>query len=138
MTSFHETYRPHDVPKASSPRAFGFLFAALLALLAVERFFTGRAWPWYAVAAAAFAAVALARPAWLAPVNTAWLALGALLHRVASPVALALLYAGVFTPIAMLMRLRGKDPMRLNPRPPGESYWIDREPPAADHFTRQF
>jgi hypothetical protein len=42
--------------------------------------------------------------------------------------------------MAIVMRLFGKDPMRLRARAPGESYWIAREPPgpSPDSLPNQF
>jgi hypothetical protein len=97
MTNFHETYREHDVAKASS-----------------------------------------ALPAWLAPLSRGWMALGNLLHRLLSPVVLALLFVAVIWPVGLLMRLAGNDPLRLKRAGAKESYWLAHDPLAKDHFTRQF
>ncbi len=153
MTSFHESYRSHDPPKASSPRAFGFVFAAFFALLALGRFLKGggvrsplSGWMLaFAVIALAFTVLALARPLWLAPLNKIWLAFGSLLHRVVSPVVLGIVFFAVVWPIGLVMRMLGKDPLRLKLQRGGagtsagvDSYWIVREPAPADHFTHQF
>jgi len=84
---------------------------------------------WSIAAAAAFALLALAVPRALAPLNRAWTAFGDLLHRIVSPVALGILYYGVVTPTGLLMRLAGKDPLRLRFDPAARSYWIERRPP---------
>jgi hypothetical protein len=139
MTRLHESYVSHDPPKTSSARAFGFVFAALLALLAIGRWRRGGTSPdWFAAASVAVALVAVVRPAFLQPLNKRWLALGAVLHRLVSPVVLAILFYGIVTPIGVLMRLRGKDPLRLKPSPGGSSYWLSRDAAAGDHFTNQF
>ena len=50
------------------------------------------------------------------------------------------MFAMVFVPIGLLLRLFGKDPLRLRLDPAAQSYWIEREPPgpAADSMTNQF
>jgi hypothetical protein len=136
MTNFHETYREHDVAKASSARTFGLLIGTLFLLLALRSLATGGR-PWLGTCTA-FVAVAAARPAWLAPLNRAWTALGNLLGRALSPVVLALLFIGVMWPVGLLMRLAGNDPLRLKRAGLKESYWLARDPLASDHFTRQF
>ena len=139
MTNFHETYREHDVTKASSARTFGLLIGAVFLLLALRSLATGgRPWPWLLGTGTAFIAVAAARPAWLAPLNRVWTALGKLLSRLLSPVVLALLFFGVVWPVGVLMRLAGSDPLRLKRAGATESWWFAREPLANDHFTRQF
>ena len=52
---------------------------------------------------------------------------------------LALLYFGVFTPIALWFRLVGRDPLCRRFDPEAETYWIRRpEPPRAARYFRQF
>ena len=125
----------------SSDRSFGLVFAAVFALMG--------AWPllhlatprwWAFVVAAAFALVALVRPQILHPFNYVWLALGRLLHRVVSPLVMGAVFFLCVTPIAWIMRLRGKDVLSLARRPDLSSYWIKREPtePSAETMKRQF
>jgi hypothetical protein len=51
---------------------------------------------------------------------------------------LSVLFYGLFTPIALIMRLRGKDPMRRAPRPELDTYRIVRTPRDASHMRHQF
>ena len=125
----------------SSDRSFGFVFAAVFALIGC--------WPllrlglprWWALAlAVAFALLALARPQLLHPLNLAWLALGRLLHRVISPLIMGMIFFLCVTPIAWIMRFRGKDVLSLARRRDLSTYWITREPqpPASETMKRQF
>ena len=54
--------------------------------------------------------------------------------------ALAILFYGVVTPTGLLMRLFGKDPLRLRFDREAKSYWIAREPPgpAPESLKDQF
>jgi hypothetical protein len=54
---------------------------------------------------------------------------GLLLAMVISPIALGLIFYLCITPIGFLMRLLGKDPLRLRLDRQAETYWIPREPP---------
>ncbi len=87
-----------------------------------------------------FGAVALVWPAILAPLNKLWFRFGLLLHKVMTPLIMGLLFYGLFTPLGLLMRLFGKDPMRVRDTPEAQSYWIEREPSAAvdNHMKNQF
>ena len=89
---------------------------------------------------AAFAVVAFARPALLAVPNKLWTRLGILLGMIVSPIALGILFYAVFAPFGAVMRLSGKDPLRLRRDPAASSYWITREPPgpAPGTLTNQF
>jgi hypothetical protein len=63
-----------------------------------------------------------------------------LLGALVSPLALGVLYYGVLTPLGVLMRLAGKDPLRLRREPGAASYWLPRQPPGPppDSMTNQF
>jgi hypothetical protein len=125
----------------SSDRSFGFVFAAVFAIIGCWPLIHGAAPRWWALGlAAAFAAVALARPQLLHPLNRAWLAFGRLLHRVVSPLVMGMVFFTVVTPTGWIMRLRGKDVLSLKRRPDRDSYWITREPspPQPESMKRQF
>jgi len=127
--------------RGSSDRAFGLVFAAFFAIVALLPLWRGgevRAWS--VAVSAAFALLALALPRVLAPLNRIWTAFGDLLHRIVSPVVLAILYYGVVTPTGFLMRLAGKDPLRLRFDKAARSYWIERKPPgpAPESLKDQF
>ncbi len=53
------------------------------------------------------------RPGLLAPLNKIWTALGLLLTKVMNPIVMGVVFFIVVTPIGLLMRLSGKDPLRL-------------------------
>lgn len=123
----------HDEIKGSSDRSFGFVFAAVFGLIGLYNLWhSGRAWPWLGLIAAAFLAVALLRPAVLAPLNKLWMKFGLLLGAIVNPLVLGLLFFLVFTPMALIARLVGKDFLRLKRRPEAKSYWIVREPPGPE------
>lgn len=113
--------------RLSSDRNFGFVIAAALALYAIKH-------PLLLIPAAVVLVTALAVPRLLHGPNLAWAKLGQILHRFVNPIVMAVLFFVVFTPIAVLMRLLGKDPLRLHGQ--SESYWIDRSPPGP--LTNQF
>jgi hypothetical protein len=95
---------------------------------------------WAGGIAAVFAIVAMAKPALLAGLNRLWIKLGILLGKVVSPIALAIVFYGVIAPIGVVMRLTGKDPLRLKYDATAPSYWIPREPPGPppDSMNNQF
>ena len=79
-------------------------------------------------------------PVPLAPLNRLWTKLGIFLYKVVSPLVLALLFYGTVTPIALLMRMLGKDLLRQRRDPNAASYWIERIPagPAPESMRDQF
>ena len=98
----------------------------------------GSYWPYWLGAAALFVLLALAAPRVLAPFNRLWAKFGLLLHGIISPVILAILFYGCITPIGYLMRLTGKDPLRLRFEAERQSYWIVREADDIASFNNQF
>jgi len=137
----HEDFsRTHEV-EASSNRSFGWVFTAVFLVIAVWPLLSGGAVRWWSlVVAAAFALVTLAVPKLLALPNRLWLRFGLLLNRIISPIALAILFYLVVTPLGALMRMLGKDSLRLRRSESDASYWIKREPPGPkpDSLNHQF
>ena len=95
---------------------------------------------WAIIVAATFGAIALIAPALLSPLKQLWLGLGNILRRVTTPLVLAFIFYVVLTPMGLLMRLLGKDLLRLQRDAKAETYWIERDPPgpAPDSFRDQF
>ena len=80
-------------------------------------------------AAAVFLVLAIAAPRLLRPLNRLWHRFGLLLARFMNLLVLGLLFYFVITPMGLIMRMAGKDPLRLRWRPEADSYWIERAPP---------
>ena len=90
---------------------------------------------WSLVVGGVFLGVALVRPVLLAPLNRLWLKFGLLLNRIVSPLVMGFLFYLVITPIALIMRVLGKDPLRLKYDAAVQSYWILRQPPGPSPET---
>lgn len=137
----HEDLNRNQHIEGSTDRAFGLVFVIVFLVIAGWPLFYGEALRWWAFGlAATFALVALVKPVLLAGLNRLWMKLGILLGKVVSPIALGILFYGVFTPLGVVIRLTGKDPLRLKFDPASDSYWIPREPPGPppDSMTNQF
>jgi hypothetical protein len=137
----HEDLTREQYVEGSSDRSFGLVFAAVFVLIALGPMRHGHAPRWWASAIAGmFALVALVKPALFSRLNRLWIKLGLLLGKVVGPIALGILFYGVLTPLAVVIRLTGKDPLRLKLDPAAESYWILRKPPGppSDSMTNQF
>jgi predicted membrane metal-binding protein len=137
----HERLVHEEAVRGSSDRAFGLVFAAVFAIVGAWPLLRGRPVRWWAVGVAlVFLVAALAAPRMLAPLNRLWLKLGLLLHRIVNPVVMGFVFFSTVTPIAIVLRLRGKDLLRLRRDPAASTYWIERRPPgpAPATMTRQF
>lgn len=127
--------------KVGSERSFGLVFAAFFALIGLLPLKDGGdARLWALGAAFAFVIIALVAPRFLKPLNLIWFKFGLLLHKIVSPLVMGLLFFVTITPIGLLMRAAGKDPMRLKRDPNAQSYWIIRDPagPDAQSMKNQF
>jgi hypothetical protein len=137
----HEDLTREEPVEGSSDRSFGLVFAAVFLLIAAWPMLDGRALRWWAAPiSAAFALLAVAKPSLLAVPNRWWTKFGLLLGKMVGPIALGVLFYGVFTPLGAVMRLTGKDPLRLEFDDKADSYWIPRDPPGPppESMTNQF
>src|SRR5437773_6466850 len=114
--------------KGSSDRGFGLVVGGIFMLIGCWPLVRGLSPRWYLVVPAGLLIIfgALA-PRALAPLNRAWMKLGLLLHRVVAPLLMGIVFFGVVLPTGLVMRLRGKDLLRLKIDPRAASYWIVRE-----------
>ncbi|MFP6743832.1 MAG: SxtJ family membrane protein [Alphaproteobacteria bacterium] len=139
--SSHEDFTRSGEVKRGSDRSFGLVFAGVFTLVGLWPLIDGAAPRWWAlVVALVFAALAAVAPRVLATPNRLWHRFGLLLNRIVSPLALGLTFFLAVTPTGLIMRLMGKDPLRLKLDRHAKSYWIKREPPgpAPDGMPRQF
>ena len=70
--------------------------------------------------------VSIIKPSLLRPFNMGWMKLGLLLGRIVNPIVLGLLFFGLFTPLAILMRLFGRDELRLKKKR-NTTHWLEEE-----------
>ena len=138
MNQSHESFVRDEEVAGPPDRQFGLVFTVVFAVAALWPLLWGRPLRWWsAVVAAAFLAAALVAPQVLAPLNRVWLRIGLLLHKCVSPIVLGMVFFSTVTPIGVLFRLLGKDPLRLKFEPEASTYWIERRPPGpAGHTMR--
>lgn len=123
-----------------SNRKFGFFFTLIFAVAAIYFYYSANVtWTYVFLAAAlVFLLVTLIKSDSLLPLNKLWMRFGLLLGMIVSPIVLGIIFFGLFTPIAMLMRLRGRDELRLKFTQKA-SHWISRsEPIKSESFKHQF
>ena len=123
-----------------SNRKFGFFFTFVFAVAAAYFYYSANvSWTYLFIAAASiFLLITLIRSDALLPLNKLWMRFGFLLGMIVSPIVLGIIFFGLFTPIAMLMRLGGRDELRLKFRQKA-SHWIKRsEPIKSESFKQQF
>ncbi len=127
--------------KSGSNKSFGLVFSVVFALIGLlPRLSDQPVRLWALGATVVLTPISFILPQILAPFNRVWFLFGLLLHKIVSPIIMALLFFTTVTPIALIMRGLGKRPLPLEFDPEAESYWIEREPPGPEPetMTRQF
>ena len=123
-----------------SNKKFGFFITFIFAAAAAY-FYNSENMKWSFVFVAVsfiFLVITMIRDALLLPLNKLWMRFGFLLGRIISPFVLGVIFFGLFTPIATLMRLSGRDELRLK-LSNKSSHWISRsELIKSESFKNQF
>jgi hypothetical protein len=142
MTDIHENLvRVPENLKSPSNRAFGIVFTSFFCIFGFWPLLYGseiREWA-IAIACVMFAITSL-RPSLLTFPNKLWLHVGLLMHRIASPITLAIIFYLAVTPTGLIARIFKKDILRLKFEPTAKTYWIARERrgPTPESLNDQF
>ena len=124
----------------SQVRSFGLIVGGIFAVIGL--------WPlvvrgeavhlWALAVSGVLILPAVVYPRCLIPIYRGWMYLGAALGWFNTRVILAIGYFLVFTPIACVMSLMGKDPLRRQYDPIQRTYRVLRETRPGQHMERQF
>ena len=137
----HENFSRTDEVATSSNRSFGLVMAgACTAFGLYPLVVDGRPHWWLLAPAGMFLLLGLVRPDILGPLNFLWTRLGLFLGKLVNPIVLGLMYYLVISPIALVMKMIGRDPMKRKFAPELETYWQDKDPagPSPDSMRNQF
>ena len=126
--------------KLPSNKKFGLFFTFIFSIAAAY-FYISNDFSWayaFGTASLIFLFFTVVKDDILLPLNKLWMRFGLLIGMIVSPIVLGIIFFGLFTPIATLMRLSGRDELRLNVSQKA-SHWISRsEPIKSDSFKHQF
>jgi len=137
-------HQEHHQVEGSSDRSFGLTVGGILLLIEVYRL-----WGTWEVDTVGVVLLCISiplivlgciLPTLLAPLNKAWIKLGFIMFRVVNPIIMFAVYVLTIVPIGLLLKVTGKDPMRMKLDRDAKSYWIEREPagPAPESMKNQF
>jgi hypothetical protein len=93
-------------------------------------------WPW--VIAAPLWLLALVHPSWLRLPYRTWMRFGLLASRVITPLLLGIVFFVMISPMAIVRRLMGKDPMQRALNPDQDSYRVQSTRSPRDKLERPF
>lgn len=136
------TDAPHRIPEPTvrDLRNFGWTFAGVALVFGLLLLWRGRpSAPWFLGASAVFLALGAVAPGLLRPAFGPWMKFAEFLGYVNTRILLGVFFFIGMTPIGLVMRLAGKDPMQRTFRKSG-SYWTPSAPHSegTKHFLRQF
>lgn len=123
-----------------SNRMFGFLFTFIFAVATAYFYYSANLnWAYvFTVITLIFLLITMIKSDALLPLNKLWMRFGLLLGMIVSPIVLGFIFFGLITPIAMFMRVSGRDELRLKFSQKA-SHWILRsEPIKSESFKQQF
>ncbi|MFM7672962.1 MAG: SxtJ family membrane protein [Candidatus Fonsibacter sp.] len=105
---------------------FGITFSAVFLIIALWPLLDGlNLRTWSLITSAAFVMISLTFPNVFTYLNLWWIKLGYFLGKIISPIVMGIVFFIIVTPIGLLLRLFGKDILRLKRNK--NSYWINRD-----------
>ena len=118
-----------DDIKIGSNRSFGLVFSIVFLIIAIYPLINSEGLRvWSLIIAIIFLVLGLINSKILTPLNKLWFKFGILLGRIVSPIIMGIIFFLVVTPIALIMRIIGKDLLNLKFNK-NKSYWIEKSGP---------
>lgn len=93
---------------------------------------------WAVVPGSLLAIAGLVVPSLLKQVYQGWMRVGHVMGWVNTRIILGVLFYGVVTPMGLVMKLTGRDPMRRGYEPDAHTYRVIRQPRPASHMKNMF
>jgi hypothetical protein len=128
-------------PDKQELRKFGLIFAGMFILifgLLLPWIWDkpSPTWPW--IVAAVFIAAALVVPMLLGPVYRIWMKIGHVLGWINTRIILGLVFFFIFAPVALVLRILGKDALKQRLDASATSYRITSEHLPRDRMERPY
>ena len=115
--------------KIGSNRSFGIVFFVVFLLIAIYPLLkNGDLRIWSLVISIIFLILGSLNSKILSPLNLIWFKFGLLLGRIVAPIVMSLVFFVVVTPIALILKILGKDLLNLK-KNNSSSYWIEKTGP---------
>ena len=116
--------------KIGSNRSFGLVFFAFFLIIAIYPLTSGGELKyWSIILSLIFLILGILKSKILTPLNKLWFKFGLLLGSIISPIVMGIVFFIVITPIALIMRILGKDLLNLKRKNKNNTYWIEKTGP---------
>ena len=114
--------------KISSNKSFGIVFFIFFIIVSVWLFFkNGEFIIWPIIVAVVFLILGLTNSKLLTPLNKAWNQFGILLGNFTAPIVMGIIFFLVVTPTGLVVRVMGKDLLRLKKNKDKKTYWVHKD-----------
>ena len=123
--------------KKASNRSFGLLFFIVFLIIALWPLLNSEAYRlWALIISLIFLFLGVIDSQVLSPFKSAWIKLGEFLGKVIAPIVMFLVFFTILTPTGIILRLFGKDLLKIKKDKTCKSYWVDRK--NISSMNRQF
>ena len=118
--------------KISSNRSFGIVFFVVFLLIAIFPLASsGDIRIWSLIISFIFIILGLLNSKILTPLNKLWFKFGVILGKIISPIIMGIIFFLVVTPIGLIMKVLGKELLRLKYNKKDNTYWIEKNGPTS-------
>ena len=116
--------------KISSNRSFGIVFFIVFLFIALYPItYSEDIRIWSLIISFIFIILGLLNSKILTPLNKLWFKFGVILGIIISPIIMGIIFFLVVTPIGLIMKVLGKDLLRLKYNKKDNTYWIEKNGP---------
>ena len=120
----------NDSIKISSNRSFGIFFFVVFLFIALYPItYSEDIRIWSLIISFIFIILGLLNSKILTPLNKLWFKFGVILGKIISPIIMGIIFFLVVTPIGLIMKVLGKDLLRLKYNKKDNTYWIEKNGP---------
>ena len=113
--------------KISSNRSFGIVFFVVFLFIALYPItYSEDIRIWSLIISFIFIILGLLNSKILTPLNKLWFKFGVILGKIISPIIMGIIFFLVVTPIGLIMKVLGKDLLRLKYNKKDNTYWIEK------------
>ena len=120
----------NDNIKISSNRSFGIVFFIVFLFIALYPItYSEDIRIWSLIISFIFIILGLLNSKILTPLNKLWFKFGVILGKIISPTIMGIIFFLVVTPIGLIMKVLGKDLLKLKYNKKGNTYWIEKNGP---------
>ena len=114
--------------KRASNRSFGLLFFIVFLVIACwPLFYSEMIRLWALAISLVFLFLGLLNSKILGPLNKGWVKFGELLGKIIAPFVMFMVFFIILTPIGIILKLFGKDLLKIKKNKSSKSYWIHRK-----------